>query len=144
MGTSIRPFLNTNLDLSGMTVRELQAAGGRAEVGAGVRIGNARERVGKARMRAHETELVNYAQAELSKATSLGAASGVAFLLHGLLDLVVDGDTVVLTTDHGSVLGKRSALVHGSRDTSTNLRYKFGEDLRASRWNRPTSSRSSG
>jgi len=30
VGTSIRPFLNTNLDLSGMTVREVQAAGGRS------------------------------------------------------------------------------------------------------------------
>jgi hypothetical protein len=30
VGTSIRPFLNTDLDLSRMTVREIQAAGGRA------------------------------------------------------------------------------------------------------------------
>jgi len=37
--------------------------------------------------------------------------------------------TVVVTTDHGSVLGKRAALVHGNRDTSTNLRYKFGINL---------------
>jgi hypothetical protein len=29
VGTSIRPFLNTNLDLSSMTVRKVQAAGGR-------------------------------------------------------------------------------------------------------------------
>src|SRR5580765_2051570 len=37
--------------------------------------------------------------------------------------------TVVLTTDHGAVLGKRAALVYGNRDTSTNLRYKFGVNL---------------
>lgn len=36
---------------------------------------------------------------------------------------------VVVTTDHGSVLGRRAALVHGNRDTSTNLRYKFGINL---------------
>ena len=30
VGTSIRPFLNTNLNLSGMSVREVQAAGGRS------------------------------------------------------------------------------------------------------------------
>ena len=36
---------------------------------------------------------------------------------------------VVVTTDHGSVLGRRSALVYGNRDTSTNLRYKFGVNL---------------
>ncbi|HTM57467.1 MAG TPA: bifunctional response regulator/alkaline phosphatase family protein [Candidatus Udaeobacter sp.] len=36
---------------------------------------------------------------------------------------------VVLTTDHGSVLAKRSALVYGNRETSTNLRYKYGVNL---------------
>ena len=36
---------------------------------------------------------------------------------------------IVLTTDHGSVLGRRAALVYGNRDTSTNLRYKFGVNL---------------
>ncbi|HTO91044.1 MAG TPA: bifunctional response regulator/alkaline phosphatase family protein [Candidatus Sulfotelmatobacter sp.] len=36
---------------------------------------------------------------------------------------------VVVTTDHGSVLGRRAALVHGNRETSTNLRYKFGINL---------------
>ncbi|MDI6808374.1 MAG: bifunctional response regulator/alkaline phosphatase family protein [Candidatus Eisenbacteria bacterium] len=36
---------------------------------------------------------------------------------------------VVLTTDHGSVLGRRAALVLGNRDTSTNLRYKYGNNL---------------
>src|SRR5262245_39267901 len=36
---------------------------------------------------------------------------------------------VVLTTDHGAVLGRRAALVYGNRDTSTNLRYKFGVNL---------------
>jgi len=37
--------------------------------------------------------------------------------------------TVVITTDHGSVLARRAALVHGNRDTSTSLRYKFGLNL---------------
>jgi len=37
--------------------------------------------------------------------------------------------TVVITTDHGAVLGRRAALVYGNRDTSTNLRYKFGLNL---------------
>ncbi|MFH0777556.1 MAG: bifunctional response regulator/alkaline phosphatase family protein [Candidatus Eisenbacteria bacterium] len=36
---------------------------------------------------------------------------------------------VVLTSDHGSVLGKRATLVYGDRETSTNLRYKFGNNL---------------
>jgi hypothetical protein len=36
---------------------------------------------------------------------------------------------VVLTTDHGAVLGKRAALVYGNRETSTNLRYKYGLNL---------------
>ena len=35
----------------------------------------------------------------------------------------------MLTTDHGAVLSRRASLVHGNRDTSTNLRYKFGINL---------------
>ncbi|RKY62906.1 MAG: PglZ domain-containing protein [Candidatus Latescibacterota bacterium] len=41
------------------------------------------------------------------------------------------GITVVLTTDHGSILATRSALVHGDRHTSTSLRYKYGNSLKA-------------
>lgn len=37
---------------------------------------------------------------------------------------------VVMTTDHGSVQARRASLVHGRRDTSTNLRYKFGDNLK--------------
>lgn len=37
--------------------------------------------------------------------------------------------TVVVTTDHGAVLSRRSALVYGNRETSTNLRFKFGTNL---------------
>jgi CheY-like chemotaxis protein len=37
--------------------------------------------------------------------------------------------TVVITTDHGAVLGRRAALVYGNRDTSSSLRYKFGLNL---------------
>jgi CheY-like chemotaxis protein len=36
---------------------------------------------------------------------------------------------VVVTTDHGSVLGRRSAVALGDRETSTNVRYKFGTNL---------------
>jgi CheY-like chemotaxis protein len=36
---------------------------------------------------------------------------------------------VVITTDHGAVLSRRSALVYGNRETSTNLRFKFGTNL---------------
>ncbi|MCK4539172.1 MAG: response regulator [Candidatus Krumholzibacteria bacterium] len=35
----------------------------------------------------------------------------------------------VITTDHGSVLGQKASLVHGNRETSSNLRYKFGENI---------------
>jgi CheY-like chemotaxis protein len=51
-----------------------------------------------------------------------------------LLDILVDlgrsGVKVVLTTDHGSILGRKASLVYGRRDTSTNLRYKFGDNLK--------------
>ncbi len=39
------------------------------------------------------------------------------------------GFTVVVTSDHGSVLCKRGTMAHGKRSTSTNLRYKYGDNL---------------
>jgi len=50
-------------------------------------------------------------------------------LYHILAEMARHGATVVLTTDHGAVLGRRAALIRGNRDTSTNLRYKFGSNL---------------
>lgn len=37
--------------------------------------------------------------------------------------------TIIITSDHGSVLCSRGTLAHGKRDTSTNLRYKYGDNL---------------
>jgi CheY-like chemotaxis protein len=36
---------------------------------------------------------------------------------------------VVLTSDHGSVWGTRGTIARGRKDTSTNLRYKYGDNL---------------
>jgi CheY-like chemotaxis protein len=41
------------------------------------------------------------------------------------------GVPVLLTTDHGSIHCHRPATVFAKRDTTQNLRYKFGADLRA-------------
>ena len=41
------------------------------------------------------------------------------------------GVTVLLTTDHGSIHCETPATVFAKRDATANLRYKFGEDLRA-------------
>ncbi len=38
--------------------------------------------------------------------------------------------TVVVTSDHGSIRSLRGAKVIGDRETSTNLRYKFGRNLK--------------
>lgn len=38
--------------------------------------------------------------------------------------------TIVLTTDHGSIRCMRGTKVIGDRDSSTNLRYKFGRNLK--------------
>ncbi|UCE23245.1 MAG: response regulator [Candidatus Zixiibacteriota bacterium] len=37
--------------------------------------------------------------------------------------------TVVVTSDHGSVLCQRGTMAHGKKATSTNLRYKYGDNL---------------
>lgn len=49
-----------------------------------------------------------------------------------ILKAIAQEDTVVVvTTDHGSVLVRRSAKVLGDRQTSTNVRYKYGNNLNA-------------
>ena len=40
---------------------------------------------------------------------------------------------MLLTTDHGSIHCNTPATVFAKRDATSNLRYKFGEDLRAER-----------
>jgi CheY-like chemotaxis protein len=37
--------------------------------------------------------------------------------------------TLIITSDHGSVLCSRGTIAYGKRDTSTNLRYKYGDNL---------------
>jgi CheY-like chemotaxis protein len=39
------------------------------------------------------------------------------------------GTTVVVTTDHGSIFCRRATKIKGNRDASTNVRYKFGDNL---------------
>ena len=48
-----------------------------------------------------------------------------------LKDAAEQGVEVVLTTDHGSILCERPVTVYARRDATSNLRYKFGQDLRA-------------
>jgi hypothetical protein len=50
--------------------------------------------------------------------------------IYDILRGIAEQDAVVvITTDHGAVLGKRAALIYGNRETSTNLRYKYGVNL---------------
>ena len=48
-----------------------------------------------------------------------------------LREAAAEGVEVVLTTDHGSILCERPVTVFARRDATDNLRYKFGQDLRA-------------
>jgi CheY-like chemotaxis protein len=48
-----------------------------------------------------------------------------------LQEALAAGATTVLTTDHGSILCERPLTVFARRDATSNLRYKFGLDLRA-------------
>ncbi len=50
-------------------------------------------------------------------------------LLDILKAVAREGATVVVTTDHGSILVHRSAKALGDRSTSTNVRYKYGNNL---------------
>lgn len=48
-----------------------------------------------------------------------------------LREAAARGINVVVTTDHGSILCERPVTVYARRDATSNLRYKFGLDLRA-------------
>jgi CheY-like chemotaxis protein len=48
-----------------------------------------------------------------------------------LREAAARGATVILTTDHGSILCDRPVTIFARRDATSNLRYKFGLDLRA-------------
>jgi len=47
-----------------------------------------------------------------------------------LQQMAQNGNTVVITTDHGSIRSQRGAKVIGDRQTSTSLRYKYGRNLK--------------
>jgi CheY-like chemotaxis protein len=48
-----------------------------------------------------------------------------------LREAAAAGIPTVLTTDHGSILCERPVTVFARKDATSNLRYKFGQDLRA-------------
>ncbi|MEX0719076.1 MAG: bifunctional response regulator/alkaline phosphatase family protein [Balneolaceae bacterium] len=52
-------------------------------------------------------------------------------LLQMLKTLSKEDVTVIITTDHGSVRSLRDTKVFGDKDTATNLRYKYGRNLKA-------------
>ena len=52
-------------------------------------------------------------------------------VLLDILKFIADeGATLILTTDHGSIIGERASIVRGDRTTSTNIRYKYGKKLK--------------
>ncbi len=48
-----------------------------------------------------------------------------------LKEAAAGGHRVIFTTDHGSILCQHPSTVYARRDATSNLRYKFGQDLRA-------------
>ena len=50
-------------------------------------------------------------------------------LYRAMLAIAQEGVTIVVTTDHGSTIGRRGIKAFGKRDTSTNLRYKYGDNI---------------
>jgi len=53
-------------------------------------------------------------------------------IFQALRELAASGNTVLITSDHGSIRGLRGAKVIGDRETSTSLRYKYGKNLKVS------------
>ena len=52
-----------------------------------------------------------------------------SILMETLQTFAARGVHVVLTTDHGSVMVRRATRVRANRETSTGVRYKFGDNL---------------
>ncbi len=50
-------------------------------------------------------------------------------LYKALLSLAEEDVAIVITTDHGSTIGRRGVKAYGKKDTSTNLRYKHGDNI---------------
>ena len=50
-------------------------------------------------------------------------------MLSMLRMLASEENTIIITTDHGCIRGRRVTRVIGDRETSTSLRYKFGRNL---------------
>ena len=48
-----------------------------------------------------------------------------------LKEAAIAGHNVIMTTDHGSILCQHPTTVFARKDATSNLRYKFGQDLRA-------------
>jgi len=56
--------------------------------------------------------------------------------MYNVLKAIGNSDHLLfITTDHGSVRGMRGTKVLGDRETSTNLRYKYGRSLKADKKN---------
>jgi hypothetical protein len=56
--------------------------------------------------------------------------------IYNVLKAIGNSDHLLfITTDHGSVRGMRGTKVLGDRETSTNLRYKYGRSLKADKKN---------
>ena len=56
-----------------------------------------------------------------------------SYIFRIMKELAARGVRVILTSDHGSIRGMRGAKVIGDRETSTNLRYKYGRNLKCDR-----------
>ncbi len=54
-----------------------------------------------------------------------------SILFEVLKEAASAGHRVVFTTDHGSILCQRPSTIFARRDATSNLRFKFGQDLRA-------------
>ena len=53
-------------------------------------------------------------------------------LYKAMRKLAEKGNTIVLTSDHGSIRGLHGTKVIGDRETSTSLRYKYGKNIKVS------------
>jgi len=53
-----------------------------------------------------------------------------SILLEILQYIASEGSVAIVTSDHGSITGEKASIVRGDRTTSSNVRYKYGKNLK--------------
>jgi CheY-like chemotaxis protein len=83
---------------------------------------------------AHSRSSINVLKEMIPNEAAFRSATRAWFehspIFKALRNLAANGNTVVITSDHGSIRGLHGTKVIADRETSTSLRYKYGKNIK--------------